>query len=658
MARRVLPAAIAVCAMFLAPAARAASAPDWMRAQVSAPIPAHDEETDAVLLYSEVQLAVQAPGKMSRIERYVYRILRRDGESYGTVRAEYTPMNRITAMRAWSIPAEGKDYEVKQKEIIETGISDVDGGELVTDVRRKILRIPAATPGSIIGYEIQQDLQPYAMTDEWDFQDSVPIRESRFSVTLPAGWSYKVFWINHPETPPVEATAGLARWTLNDLKPVKLERNMPPWRGIAGRMVISLQPPDGKQGGFQSWKDVGDWYLGLTNGRRDASADIRQKVQDLTRNQSTQLAKMQALAEFAQKDIRYVAIELGVGGVQPHPATEVFTHRYGDCKDKVTLLSSMLKEIGVESHYVIINTERGAVVPTTPPNMRFNHAIVAIQVPAGMDTATLPAVLNHKTLGKILFFDPTSELIPFGLLPGGLQANTAMLVTPAGGELVTLPQIASSLNGVQRTAKLTLDEKGGLRGDVRETWMGDAAAGQRWNLRNATQDVDQIKPVEAMLTHSLSTFGIEKASVLNLQDITKPLVWNYTLLVDRYAKHAGDLLLVRPRVFGSLSSGLMESKEARVHPVEFEAPLRHTDVFEITLPAGYALEELPPPVSTDIGFVSYRSSSELKGNLLRYTRTLEIKELSLPVAKAAELRQFFRTIENDERMSAVLKRAQ
>ena len=127
------------------------------------------------------------------------------------------------------------------------------------------------------------------------------MRESRFSVTLPAGWSYKVFWINFPETPPLEATAALARWTLNDLKPVKLERNMPPWRGIAGRMVISLQPPDGRQGGFQSWKDVGNWYLGLTNGRREASADIRQKVQDLTRNSSTPLAKMQALAEFAQQ---------------------------------------------------------------------------------------------------------------------------------------------------------------------------------------------------------------------------------------------------------------------------------------------------------------------------------------------------------------------
>jgi len=290
--------------------------------------------------------------------------------------------------------------------------------------------------------------------------------------------------------------------------------------------------------------------------------------------------------------------------------------------------------------------------------MGFNHAILAIQLPAGVDTSKLPAIFDHKTLGKILFFDPTSNLTPFGQLPGGLQANTAMLVTPAGGELVTLPQTSSALNGVQRTAKLTLDPDGGLHGDVREIYLGDEAAGQRWTLRNAKRDVDQIKPVESVLAHSLSTFEIEKAAVLNLQDIAQPLVWNYSFIVDRYAKNAGELLLVRPRVFGSLSSGLLETKEARVHSVEFEAPMRNTDVFEIALPAGYAVDELPPSVNEDIGFASYKSATEFKGNLLRYTRTLEVKELSLPAAKADALKHFFRVIENDERMSAVLKRAQ
>ena len=70
---------------------------------------------------------------------------------------------------------------------------------------------------------------------------------------------------------------------------------------------------------------------------------------------------------FAQREIRYVGLELGIGGYQPHPAPQIFAHRYGDCKDKATLVSAMLSEIGVESYYVVINSERGAVTGTTPP---------------------------------------------------------------------------------------------------------------------------------------------------------------------------------------------------------------------------------------------------------------------------------------------------
>jgi transglutaminase-like putative cysteine protease len=636
----------------------AAGAPEWMRAQVNAPVPAHDDETDAVVLYSETELTVLAPGKMKRLERRVYKILRTNGEGYGAVRKDFTPQSRVTFMHGWSIPAQGKDFEVKERDIVETAITNVDGGELISDVRRKVMRIPASVPGSIIGYEIEQEMQPYAMTDEWDIQDTLPVREARYTVRLPSSWTYKVFWLNHAESTPTEVAPGQWRWVATDLKPVKIERRMPPWQGIAARMVLSLQPPGGTGGGFQSWQEVGAWYLGLANGRRDPSLELRQKVQELTASAPDPLSKMQALATFAQKDIRYVAIELGVGGVQPHPASEVLEHGYGDCKDKVTLLSSMLKEIGVESHYVLINTERGSVAAGTPPNMGFNHAILAIRLPAGVDTRRLPAVMAHKTLGTVLFFDPTNPLISLGYLPGALQANFGLLVTPAGGELLALPQTSSALNGVERTAKLTLDADGTLTGDVREAWSGDAAADQRYALSTAQQDVDQIKPIEGMLTDSLSTFQILHAGVVNLKAMEQPLIWKYTVEIPRYPRTAGDLLIIRPRVFGSMSSGLLETKEPRQHPIEFAAPVRNTDVFEITVPAGFVADSLPPAVNQDLGFVAYRSSTSFAGNVLRYTRTLEVKELSVPVAKVQSLKDLFRVIEGDERNSALLKKAQ
>src|SRR5690349_12930057 len=286
---------LAASALACAGAAAAASgAPDWMRAQVGVPVPAHDEETNAVVLYSEIELVVMAPGKMKRIERRVFKILRRDGEAYGYVVVDFTPQSRVTAMRGWSIPAQGKDFEAKERDIIETALTNVDGGELVSDVRRKVMSIPAAIPGNVVGYEIEREMLPYSMTDEWDLQDTLPVRETRYTVKMPAGWSQKVFWLNQAEIASTEIAPGQLRWVATDLKPVKIEQQMPPWQGIAARMVLTLQPPGGTGGGYRSWQELGTWYLGLADSRRDRSPQLQQKVQELTAGAPDALSKIQA----------------------------------------------------------------------------------------------------------------------------------------------------------------------------------------------------------------------------------------------------------------------------------------------------------------------------------------------------------------------------
>src|SRR5207237_3093830 len=234
-------------------------------------------------------------------------------------------------------------------------------------------------------------------------------------------------------------------------------------------------------------------YWNLTNGRRDASPEIQQKVTTLTAQASAQLDKIKSVAKFVQEDIRYVAIELGIGGWQPHPASDVFTHRYGDCKDKATLMSSMLTAIGVESYYVVINTERGSITGDTPAHNGFDHVILAIKLPEGITDSSLVSTLQHPKLGKLLFFDPTNELTPFGQIGGYLQANYGLLSTPDGGELIELPTQPSAMNSIRRTAKLTLDSTGRLQGDVEEVRIGDRAWAQRGLLRSVHKDKDRIK---------------------------------------------------------------------------------------------------------------------------------------------------------------------
>ena len=107
-------------------------------------------------------------------------------------------------------------------------------------------------------------------------------------------------------------------------------------------------------------------------------------------------------------------------------------------------------------------------------------------------------------------------------------------------------------------------------------------------------------------------------------------------------------------MLGSKSDGILETREPRQFPIEFDGPARDTDSFEITLPAGYEVDELPPPTDADFSFASYHSKTELKGNVINYSRSFEIKELSVPVKQSDELRKFYRMIASDERNTAVL----
>jgi hypothetical protein len=631
-------------------------APRWLHALVSAPLPSYDEKTDAVLLYSETSVTVLSADKVNTNVREAYKILRPNGREHGTVGVNFNPQRKIKSLHGWCIPAQGKDYEVKDKDAVDKSFSG--GGILVDDVKFRILEIPAPEPGNIVGYEYEVEEKPFFLQVIWYFQELDPVRESHFSLQLPASWEFKVSWLNHGEARPTEAGNNTWRWTVNDIKDLRREPDMPPMHGVSGQMIVSFFPPGGRPlNGFAAWDDMGKWYGNLTSGRTDASPQIREEVTALTSEKKTQLERMQALAEFMQHDIRYVGIELGVGSWQPHAAPDVFLHRYGDCKDKATLMRSMLREMGIESYYVVINTRRGAITRETPAHNAFNHVITAIKLPNGLADPSLVATTEDPKLGRLLFFDPTDEITPFGQIRGDLQANYALLVSPAGGELAQLPQQPSNMNSIERIGRLTLDPMGKLKGEVKEVRLGGRAWSERRELRAVSKESDRIKPIENLLAGSLSNFHITRATINNLQHTDRPFGFEYSFESDNYAKNAGNLLLVRPRVLGIKAQGLLETKEPRRFPIEFEGPTRDTDAFEIIIPPGYEVDELPPPIDADYGFASYHSKTEVKGNVIGYTRTFEVKELSVPVAQAEDLRKFYRIIAGDERNTVVLKAA-
>src|SRR6266851_2885877 len=256
---------VAAWVMTIVPqAAASGDAPQWMHALVGVTLPSYDEKTDAVVLYSETNVTVLSENKIRTRVRNAYKILRPDGRERGTVAVYFNPNRKITSLHAWCIPAQGKDFEVKDKDAMDFA-APAEGGYLVEDTRYRILHVPAPDPGNIIGYEYEVEEQPFWLQYVWYFQGTESLKENSYSLELPSGWEYKVSWLNHGELKPAQAGANVWQWAVSDVKGVREQPEMPPSSGIVGQMIVSFFPPGGtsRKNELANWKEMGKWYWNL-----------------------------------------------------------------------------------------------------------------------------------------------------------------------------------------------------------------------------------------------------------------------------------------------------------------------------------------------------------------------------------------------------------
>lgn len=635
------------------PPVRAANLPDWLAAAAKQPIPSTvPKDAVAVILYSDQQTIVSPNGDAETRYREACKILRPEGKDYGIVEIEVSKDTPVVYFKAWSIPADSKVYEVTDRDSAETQILD---GDFYNDAKQKALVIPAADPGNVVGYEYVQKGRPLIFQEEWNFQDRIPVLQAQYTLQIPSGWEYDSHWVNHTDVQPQTPASHEYVWNLTNIPPVSTEDYMPPWRAVAGRMDLKFFSPadsyQAQQAG--SWHDEGLWYSALVSSQREVTADIATEVATLTAQAKTPLEKIQAITDYMQRHIRYVAIEIGIGGWQPHAADDVFKNQFGDCKDKATLLSAMLKAAGFDSYYVVAQVFRGIVQPQFPTIGSFNHVILAIRLPDGVPTENLYSVIDDPKLGKLLFFDPTNAYVPLGYIPDYEQDNYVLLVAPDGGQLVHLPVLPPATNRLMRVGQFTLSPAGDLSGDVKEIrWGGPAVQSREQFLEG--QPKDREKTIDRFLGEFLDNFQLQGASIGNLTEYADNFVLDYRFAAPSYAKQAGDLIILRPRVLGLKGSSVFSDPDRR-YPVEYPEATLQTDEFDFTLPAGYAVDELPSPVKIDCGYISYQSKTTLDGNVVRYTRTYQVNKVMVPVSGLKDLRAALAAISNDERSAVVLK---
>ena len=630
-----------------------AALPDWMQQAASAPASTYAPDTNAVVLFSETTYTVENTSEYVERSRRVVKILRPDGREEADLRAYLSKGSKLLSIHAWSRDASGREYELKDKDFVERGAAE--GYELYNDLQARVAIAPAAQPNAVIGFEYQVRRPVWHNQLDWEIQEDIPLRLTRMVVQLPPGWEYKTSWAGLQPVQPTKTAENSWQWDLHDIAAIEDEPRSPAFRALEGRMQVAFFPAGERNIDFASWQGVGDWINQLGADRRSTSPEITAEVRQLIAGKSDYDSKLHALTGFLQSEIRYVAIEIGVGGYQPHAASEIFRARYGDCKDKATLLGVMLKEAGISSSYVGIHTNRGVANPAIPSVYSFNHAIIAIELPAGPVPDRYHSVVTSKSGKQYLIFDPTDPYTPVGDLRSELQDTYALLVTSAGGELIHTPLQTPDTNQLVRSGKFTLQPDGTLAGEVVEDRSGTHASSLRGRFHHATE-LQRKQHMEQFLNRSLKGFTLQSTEIEQLDQIPKDLVIKYNFSAPQYAQIMGPMMLLRPRVVGEKSFSV--DRKPRHYPVELEGASRETDSYEIQLPADYKVDDIPAPVKLDVGFASYQSKIEVDGSKIRYSRELVVRDTSVPAERIADLRKFENAVGGDEMAAVVLKRAQ
>ena len=646
--------ALIVVAALLAPGrlaleARAADAPAWLAQVSKLPASPLEQGADAVVLQDDVQVTVADDGRITKRRTYAVRVLTRDGADAAAVREIYsTTGGDVRTMRGWLL-VDGRVTELGRRETADIALADND---IYNESRVRVLRagIPLSG-GMVFGAETEVTERTVFTQIQWELQDEWPVVQLRRSLTLPPGGEARSVTFNHAPLEPARSGQTYT-WTLRDLPPVEGEPSAPPASTVVPRVAVTYTSPRGSSA-FDSWETVSTWLAGLADPQAEASPALTAKARELTTGATSELERIAAIGRYVQQ-VQYISIQTGLdrgGGYTPHKAADVLAKNYGDCKDKANLMRALLAAVGIKAHLMAIYAgDPDYVRGEWPSPQQFNHAISAIVLSAD---ASVPAATTHPTLGRVLYFDPTDEQTPVGELPLHLQGSQGLLILPRAGGLVRMPLSAPEANPSLRQVEATMDVRGTLRAVVRRVTAGDPASTERYLYRSLTRE-EYARKLEADVQRQVTGARLTLGQVGN-----DPSGNRFEVVVNLeapgYAQTIQNrLLLVRPPELPRPGLPAL-TPGTRRHAILLD-PREERDTFQLTLPDGVKVDELPKAVAMDTPFGRFSVEWRAQGTTVSRTLTLRLARTTLPATASAEVRAFVEAFRDAERQPIVLAR--
>jgi tetratricopeptide (TPR) repeat protein/transglutaminase-like putative cysteine protease len=494
-----------------------------------------------------------------------------------------------------------------------------------SDLREKHVAVKGLGKGDVLEYQAHwRSTKPLIPGQFWfiyNFHHDGVVLEERLEISVPAGRVVKVKGPQDTQTVTTEAGSKIYAWTYSQLQGAKepgseLKKQT---QAALGR----LPAPDVQVSSFRSWDEVGRWYWDLQKDRIEPSAAIRAKAADLTKGMTDDSAKMRALYSFVSLQYRYIGIAFGIGRYQPHAADDVLTNNYGDCKDKHTLLASLLKASGITLYPALISST-WKLDPDVPSPAQFDHIIG--YVPQGKDG---------------IWLDTTPEVAPFGNLMMPLRDKPALVMSgdkPA--QLITTPADLASPGTIVFKIDGKLADDGTFDAKVEDTLRGDREVPLRSAFRRVPQS--QWKDLVQEISQALGYSGtVSEVSASTPELMTEPFRFSYAYNRKNYPDWSEHHFTVP-----GLPFFMPQLKDDATDPVWLGSPEEIVSESRVEVPRGYNLQ-VPSDVNLKYDFAEYRATYSQDHGVLSAKRRLVVKLHEVPVAEFDSYRSFVKNLQDD-----------
>jgi hypothetical protein len=494
---------------------------------------------------------------------------------------------------------------------------------MYSDIHQKHVAVKGLGVGDTLEYQMTlRTLKPDVPGQFWleyTFEKDIIVLDEQLDLDVPADKPVTV--ADADIQPTVSSSAGrkLYHWASSNL--ARPDPDAPPKSTKHWKPCVQVTT-------FASWEQVGAWFASLEKDPLTVTPAIQTRATTLTKGLTTDEEKARALFNDVALHIHYVGLDFGIGRYQPHPADDVLSNEYGDCKDKHTLLAALLKAAGIQAWPVLISSSR-PLDPDMPSPAQFDHVITLV-------------LLSEK----LVWMDSTAEVAPVGVLFPNLRDKQA-LVIPAD-KPAYLERTPANLPFPQSTnfkVEGKLSSEGVFTAHFTESFHGDTELIMRAAFRSVPQS--QWKDFLQGVSNVTGFNGeISNPDVSAIEQTGVPIRFTYDYTREKYGEWDNHRISPpMPPIGWELAPGVKQQKPA--DDVDIGSPGELDYSTSVQLPSGW-LVVLPRSVGIKEDWAEYQANYSIKDGTFSAERRLTIKKDKVPLDQWERYLFFRRFIYEDE----------